>query len=89
MNTVRIVEVFSAGCQICESAIEMVRNMSCPSCKIKIMNMKDKRAEKRAAELGIRTIPAIAVNGRLVSCCDTRGPNVLVLKASGIGCQLR
>ncbi len=39
----------------------------------------------RARELGVRSVPAVAVNGRLAECCAGRGPDEASLCAAGVG----
>jgi len=63
----RKVEVFSAGCALCEEVIDVVRREAGSSSEVIVRNMKDARALARAAELGIRSIPAVVVDGRLAS----------------------
>lgn len=43
---------------------------------------------EKAAEYGIKTVPAVVVDGRLVSCCQNSGPNREELAAAGIGQRL-
>jgi thioredoxin-like negative regulator of GroEL len=63
----RKVKVFSAGCALCEEVIDVVRREAGSSSEVIVRNMKDARALARAAELGIRSIPAVVVDGRLAS----------------------
>ncbi|MBI4538303.1 MAG: thioredoxin family protein [Gemmatimonadetes bacterium] len=81
----RTVEVFIAGCACCDEALEMVRQMACPSCEVRVLDMRNEAAARRASELGVRSIPAIAVNGELASCCAARGPDAQALRHAGIG----
>ncbi len=85
MNTKRKVEVFSAGCPVCNDAIEMVKRISCQDCEINIMDMNDPAVAGRASTLGIRSVPAIVIDGKLADCCAGRGPDEAMLKAAGIG----
>ena len=48
MAATRKVEIFSAGCAVCEQAIEMVRNGTRSSCEIIVHDMKDTRIAERA-----------------------------------------
>ncbi|MCG6972074.1 MAG: hypothetical protein LJE66_02895 [Desulfobacterales bacterium] len=48
MNTKRRVEVFSAGCPLCEEAVEMVKRISCQDCVINVLDMKDHDVAERA-----------------------------------------
>lgn len=89
MNTKRHVEIFSAGCQVCEDTITLVKQLACPSCEVTILDMKDQGNSTRARQLGIRTIPAVVVDGRLAECCAESGPSERVLRAAGIGTHLR
>lgn len=47
--------------------------------------MKDSEAAARAKELGIRSIPAVAIDGKLADCCAGRGPDEAALRAAGLG----
>ena len=84
MSDKRIVEIFSAGCPVCSEAVEQVKGISCESCEIKVLDMKDPAVAARAKELGISSVPAIAVNGKLAGrsgrCFDLEE-----LKRAGIG----
>jgi glutaredoxin 3 len=81
----RKVEVFSAGCAACEETIELVRRLSCASCEVAVLDMKDGAVARRARALGIHSVPAVVVDGRLASCCEGRGPDEAGLRAAGIG----
>jgi len=85
MDTKRKVEIFSAGCPLCQDAVEMVKRISCRDCEINVLDMKDQDVAQRAKSLGIRSVPAIVINGKLADCCAGRGPDEETLKASGIG----
>lgn len=43
------------------------------------------RLASRPMKLGIRSVPAVAVNGKLADCCVGRGVNEEALRAAGIG----
>lgn len=88
MSERRQIEIFSAGCPLCRDAIELVNDMACSSCEIIIHDMKDAAGAARANALGIRALPAIAVDGRLVDCCASQGPDATALRALGIGQSL-
>jgi hypothetical protein len=51
--------------------------------------MNDKQVANRAAQLGIKSIPAVAVNGTLADCCAGRGVDENTLRSAGIGQPLR
>lgn len=81
----RKVEIFSAGCPLCDEAVEMVKRNSCPSCEVTVLDMKDPKVAKRAKALGVRSVPAVAIDGKLTGCCSGRGPDEEALKAEGLG----
>ena len=81
----RHVEVFSAGCPTCDETVQLVQRLACPSCEVTILDMKDNTVAHRAKELGIRSIPAVVINGTLADCCAGRGPDERTLRAAGLG----
>ena len=85
MTDQRKIEIFSAGCAICEETVQMVQNMACPSCDVSVLDMNDDTVAKRAANLGIRSVPAIVIEGKLADCCAGRGPDEAALRNAGIG----
>ncbi len=84
MNT-RIVEIFSAECPICKVTQEIVERLACPSCDVKVIDLRDKENFRRAWKLGVRSVPAVAVSGKLLKCCEGRGPSEQDLIAAGLG----
>lgn len=85
MNGKRKVELFGAGCPACREAEELVRRLNCPSCDVQVLDMKDEAVAKRALELGIRSVPAVVMDGKVADCCAGRGPDEATLRAAGIG----
>lgn len=85
MKTQRQVEIFSAGCPICQETINLVNQIACPSCKVSVLDMNDSAVAQRANELGIRSVPAVAIDGALAACCAGKGIYEDALRAAGIG----
>ena len=82
----RKIEIFSAGCPICEEQIQQIKDASCPSCEIEVLNVNsDKDALAKSRKYGIRSLPAVAINGVLADCCLNRGIDINVLKSMGLG----
>ena len=81
----RKVEIFSAGCLACEETVQLVNGLACPSCKVSVLDMKDPAVAERAAGLGVRSVPAVAVDGVLAGCCAGRGPDKTALQAASVG----
>lgn len=85
MSTQRKVEVFSAGCATCEDTIALVKRLACPSCDVAVLDMHDAGVANRAKALGIRSVPAVVIDGKLADCCAGRGPDETALRAAGLG----
>jgi glutaredoxin len=83
--TKRKIEIFSAGCWICKDTIKRIKKLACSSCEIEILKMQDQRDSDRAKKLGVRSVPAVAVNGKLLECCAGAGPQESDLIAAGVG----
>lgn len=85
MKAKRKVEVFSAGCAACEDAIQMVRSIACAYCDVTVLDMRDIEVVKRAKSLGVRSVPAVAIDGLLAGCCAGRGVDEASLRLAGLG----
>lgn len=85
MSAKRKIEVFSAGCVVCEETIKLVKRTACPSCEVNVLDMKEPEVADRARQLGIRSVPAVVIDGKLADCCTGRGPDEATLRAAGLG----
>jgi glutaredoxin 3 len=85
MTKQRKVEVFSAGCAACDDAVKLVESIACPSCDVTVLDMHDPNVASRAKSLGIQSVPAVVIDGKLAGCCSGRGPDEATLKAAGVG----
>jgi hypothetical protein len=81
----RKIEIFTAGCACCDETVQMVQSIACPSCDVVVLDMKDAQVARRAKELGVRSVPSVAIDGILAGCCTGRGPSEPALRAAGIG----
>lgn len=84
MATKRRIEIFSAGCQACDNAIQMIEKIACDSCEITVQDMNDPSVANRAREFGVRQVPAVVMDGQLAQCCAS-GLNEASLREAGIG----
>lgn len=85
MATKRKIEVFSAGCPVCDEAVQLVQAVACPSCDVSVLDMNDPNVASRAKNLGVRSVPAVVIDGKLADCCSGRGPDEAALKGAGLG----
>jgi MerR family transcriptional regulator, mercuric resistance operon regulatory protein len=82
----RTVEVFTAGCPVCEPAVELVQQVACPNCEVMVYNVKDDAgAAARARDLGIHRLPMVFVDGRPLECCQIGPVTEAALRAAGVG----
>ena len=83
--TLRKVEVFTAGCSLCDDAVQLVQSLACPSCDVEVLDMKDESAQAKARQYGVTRVPAVAVNGTLADCCAGGTIDSETLRALGVG----
>ena len=79
------IEVFSAQCPCCEDAVRFVKEIAAPSDQITVIEMNNAAGYRRAKEIGVAHVPAVAVDGRLASCCSDSGVDAEVLRSLGVG----
>lgn len=85
MSAKRKIEIFSAGCTVCEETVNLVRRDACPSCEVLVLDMKDINVASRSKNLGIRSVPAVVIDDKLADCCTESGPEESTLWALGLG----
>ena len=83
--TLRKVEVFTAGCSLCDDAVQTVQDLACSSCSVEVLDMKDESTQKKARQYGVMRVPAFVVDGTLADCCKTGAVNADSLRALGVG----
>lgn len=85
MSDKRKIEIYSAGCPACEGAIQLVNRIAGPSGEVEVLDMHQPKVAARAERLGVRSVPAVAVDGKLADCCAGRGVDEAALRAAGVG----
>jgi hypothetical protein len=85
MSNKRKIEVFSAGCPVCQETIDLVNQVACPSCEVSVLDMNDTAVASRAKGLGIRSARAVVIDGKLAYYCTRHGPDEATLRAAGLG----
>jgi len=74
------IEIFSAGCKTCRDTIATVKELVGPEHEVIVRDMQDEEIATRAAEHGVRNVPALVINGKLAGCCAGRGFEETVLR---------
>lgn len=76
------VEIFSAGCATCQSTIEMVKKLAGTEHDTQVRDMQQRDIASQATTYGIRSLPAVVIDGKLASCCAEGGPDEITLRAA-------
>ena len=86
----RKIEVFSAGCPMCDPAVKLVQEMACGNCDVSVYDLREGCAtdecRTKAQEYGIHRVPAVVIDGKLADCCASQSPVTReALAAAGVG----
>jgi glutaredoxin len=76
------IEVFSAGCSTCKETIELVTRLAGSSHEVVIHDMQTGEVAAKAKQHGVRSVPAVVIDGKLAGCCAGRGPDEHVLRSA-------
>jgi predicted DsbA family dithiol-disulfide isomerase len=63
------IEVFTAGCYLCEETIQIVRKAKCEECTVIERNLSEEcecGCIEKAKEYGIKVVPSIVIDGKVV-----------------------
>jgi len=52
---------------------------------VTVLDLHDATVSQRAKSLGISSVPAVVIDGKLAGCCTGRGPDESTLRAAGLG----
>jgi hypothetical protein len=85
----RRVDVFTTDCPLCEDTVRLVTSLACPSCEVRVYDLREGCAtntcREKAARYGVTAVPAVAVNGVLLDCYRREPITADRLIAAGIG----
>jgi glutaredoxin 3 len=85
MEQKRKIEVFTAGCPVCQGVVDMVKELACSHCESTFYNLNNNEGLEKARAYGVTAVPAVAVNGALLECCKRRPITREDLEAAGTG----
>lgn len=80
-------EIFVAGCPLCDETAKLVKKLSCQSCYVTVYNLREKGMDK-AKEYGVNSVPTVVVNGKILDCCKREKITEKDLMEAGIGVLL-
>ena len=81
----RTVEVFTAGCPLCEPVVALVQRIACGQCEVTIHNLHEPVGARRAQEAQVHRAPMVLVDGKPAECCAVGPVTEAGLRAAGIG----
>ncbi len=85
----RKIEIFTAGCPVCEKQVKQIKEAACPNCEIEVLNInEDKEALKRSESYAIKSLPSVVIDGVLARCCSNSGIDIQILKSMGLGMKI-
>ncbi len=88
-SATRRVEVFTAGCPVCDDTVRLVQSLACRSCEVNIYDLREgcatNECREKASHYGITAVPAIAVNGVLLESSRRAPITADHLREAGIG----
>lgn len=89
MKAKRKIEIFSAGCAVCEETVKEVKAAACPDCEVVVYDLNSVSAtdggKEKAKQYGIKSVPAVVIDGQTAGCCSGRGVDINELKQAGLG----
>jgi predicted DsbA family dithiol-disulfide isomerase len=63
------IEVFTAGCYLCDETMQIVRNAKCDECTVTEHNLSKEcqcGCLEKSKEYGIKVVPTIVIDGKIV-----------------------
>ncbi len=82
----RQVEVFTAGCPLCDPVVKLVQQVACDNCDVTVHNLNEAQAAERAQAAGVNRVPMVLVDGKPAECCTASGAVTEEgLRAAGVG----
>jgi glutaredoxin 3 len=81
----RKIEIFSAGCPVCHAVIDSVKQLADTLVEVEVLDMHRQDVAARAMQFGVRSVPAVAIDGKLANCCTGRGIDLETLRRQGVG----
>jgi len=85
----RKIEVFTAGCPLCDETVKLVESLACPNCEVTVYDLREGYAtddcRDKAKAYGVQRVPAVVIEGQLASCCEGSAVSAETLRAAGLG----
>ena len=83
------IEIFTAGCSVCSPVVDIVKAIVCNYCDVTVYNVAEPCDSKECLEkvktYSIKALPAVAIDGKLLACCQNKGVSEAELIKAGVG----
>jgi len=80
----RKIEVFTAGCPLCDKAVKLVKSLACENCEVTVYDLR-KRGIQKARRYGVTSVPTVVINGKIADCCKRGEVSEQTLINAGVG----
>ncbi|MFH0931457.1 MAG: thioredoxin family protein [Candidatus Zixiibacteriota bacterium] len=84
MREKRKIELFTAGCPLCDKVVKLVKSLACASCEVKIYDLR-KMGIQKAIKYGVTSVPAVVIEGKIADCCRRGEISKEALINAGVG----
>lgn len=85
----RNVEVFIAGCMLCDEAVKLVESLACDSCDVTVYDLREgcatNECREKAKLYGVTRVPTVVIDGKIADCCQVGPVSERSLRAAGLG----
>jgi hypothetical protein len=83
------IEIFIAGCSLCDDAVKTVQETACPNCTVTVHDLREGCAtmecREKAQQYGIARVPTVVVDGRIAGCCGQGKVDAARLRSMSVG----
>ncbi|MFY9234188.1 MAG: thioredoxin family protein [Fimbriimonadaceae bacterium] len=84
------IEVFIAGCPLCDEAVRTVNETACSKCTVTVYDLREgcetMECRERAQKYGVTRVPTVVVDGQIAGCCKGSSKvDIAILRAMGVG----
>jgi len=77
-----ICEIFSAGCEFCNTLVEEITAIAGDKCAVVVRDMHQPGVAERAAALGVKSVPSVVIDGVPADCCTGDGPDIEMIRTA-------
>jgi len=80
MTEKKTIEIYSAECPVCKGTIDEIIKAMCPTCDVAVFDTHDPEIAERVKKIGIHSVPAVVVDGKVISGSSGAGMDIEAVK---------